>query len=55
MLRSMNVTPEVMSRERLIAYLETLVKHLQNTEPTGSDNYQLAINITHGDHLDCLK
>jgi hypothetical protein len=51
----MQVTPEVMPRERLIDYLETLVKQLQNTEPTGSDNYQLAINITHADHLDCLK
>jgi hypothetical protein len=51
----MQVTPEIMPRERLIDYLEILVKQLQNTEPTGSDNYQLAINITHADHLDCLK
>jgi hypothetical protein len=55
MLRSMNVIPEIMPRERLIAYLETLVKQLQNAEPSESDNYQLTINITHADHLDCLK
>jgi hypothetical protein len=53
-MNAIALTPEVMPRERLIAYLETLVKHLQNTEPTGSDDYQLAINITHADHVDCL-